>query len=100
MEQMSTMSFGLTFGHMRDRESQPDARTRGLRALDEANAAFAQLPDDELDATMRRAVAEARAVLGATTIVMLNRVGVTRTTTIRRDLSASSLTATLSSTPS
>jgi len=78
----------------------PTARERGLQALEASNQAFARLPGEELDAVAVRALAEARGVLNATAVVMLNHVGVTRTQTVRPNLSAPSLTATLSSTPS
>ena len=78
----------------------PGALARGLRALENANAAFAQLPGEALDAIAARAVQQARVVLGVTPIITLNRVGVSRTLTMKASTFAPSLTATLASTPS
>lgn len=83
-----------------DAQLGSSARSKGLRALSVASAAFAQLPDEELDAIAARAIHEAREVLGVTPVLMMNRVGVSRTITQEPSASAPSLTATLSSTPS
>lgn len=54
------------------------ARARGLRALEEANDAFAKLPDEYVEAVAQDAIRQARRTLREAPFAAMNVVQVTR----------------------